>query len=119
MKSIAQSIIDYNKSPDDVIDFQSIDKSSFRIILIDPNEPKNNLPSGIDVLYGKAQNPEALLSHFVCVDDIMYRLENPHQKLTGNSDETDIKAKVCFNNPTVTRSLNQVFDTIWGQISVK
>lgn len=56
------------------------------------------------------------LMHFMTVDDFAFRMEAPHpyfESNTFNDFEPDIPAQISFNNPAVTRSLNDFFESLW------
>ena len=57
------------------------------------------------------------IGHFMCVDSNIYRIEQPHPELTPESDESVIKAKVCFNDADTTKAYINIFDSIWNKLT--
>jgi hypothetical protein len=54
--------------------------------------------------------------HFIVSDSTMARMEEPHDPLTDNSLADEIKAKVFYNEPAVSKYLETQFDSMWNVV---
>ena len=54
--------------------------------------------------------------HFTIADGKMYRIEEPHEIITENSNADSIQAEVAFDNVYVVEYLKKVFDSYWKEL---
>jgi len=57
--------------------------------------------------------PTVRIGHFIFNDSGMLRKEQYHDPLDDESSAGEVKAKVYLNNPTESRIMWDVFDTVW------
>ncbi len=90
-----------------------------RIVLLSPI-----LPQGMTDLCQKFSKTLAIcraeskeeIKHFIVCDSKMARLEEVHAQITDASLETEIKARVYFNDPVKTEVFASYFDKIWSVV---
>jgi hypothetical protein len=69
----------------------------------------------LEVIRGQATGP---VKHFTVCDSRMARTEQEHGQLNDNTLATEIKARVCFNDPVQAKSLEDFFDQIWNRLKL-
>lgn len=90
-------------------------KGEVRIVMLGkPNEYLEGLmkqyPDTLKIFAAKTASP---IKHFTVCDTKMARMEEFHGELTPETDATNIKARVCFNDSVKGRVLEESFDSIW------
>jgi len=65
----------------------------------------------------KLAGTDTPIRHFIVSDTKMARVEEPHKALRENSKSNEIKARVYFNEPTVSSFLEKQFDSMWAIVS--
>lgn len=63
----------------------------------------------------KAKSPEKI-KHFMVVDDMRYRLEEPHEIVNTGRVPECVKAEICCNDIQKASGLRTQFDIAWKQI---
>lgn len=64
----------------------------------------------------RCDNPENV-NHFMVVDSIRYRQEEPHPVPTGAEAPEYVKAEVCCNGPQKAARLLQDFNSAWNMLT--
>ena len=81
---------------------------------------KINKEIGVEVIkYAPAvyNGDQMQMEHFLLVDGKRYRIESPHQKITGKVEET--KADVCCNAPDEVNRRLAFFDAAWNNLTAQ
>lgn len=94
-----------------------------RIIEVDGDRPYSQVSDSetrgrLQVLRG-VPSEGARLAHFIVCDNDMVREEEPHAKLTDDSDANEVKAKVYFSNKTKAVTFSARFDAMWRKLSAR
>ena len=63
----------------------------------------------------KAKSPEKI-KHFMVVDDMRYRLEEPHEVVAVGQVPACVKAEICCNDIQKASGLRTQFDAAWKEI---
>ena len=87
------------------------------IVLNHPNKCLDELqkiyPETLEVIPAQSS---ILVKHFTVCDSRMARMEEVHDVIDDNTPITAIKARVCFNDPTQAKCLEDTFDQIWNRL---
>jgi hypothetical protein len=75
---------------------------------------QKEFPATLFVRQAKSANP---LKHFTVCDTRMARVEQLHAELTSDTPASEIKARVCFNDPVQAKALEDGFDRIWNWLT--
>ena len=63
----------------------------------------------------QCNNPDKV-NHYMIVDDIRYRLEDPHEVVSDGESPKCVKAEVCCNGPQKATQLLADFNEIWDML---
>ena len=67
-------------------------------------------------LPASCDNPEKM-NHYMVVDDMRYRLEEPHEFVGKGDAPKCVKAEICCNGPQKAALLLQRFNSAWSQLT--
>ena len=99
-------------------------ESSIRILTLDGKKDPPDWISNIKEKDGKTLEYRTLSSeltkiyHFLIIDGMRYRLEEPHDKLNEQKKPYIIKAEVCCNDKLKSRRLTDYFEELWHKASI-
>ena len=66
-------------------------------------------------LPASCKNPERM-NHYMVVDNMRYRLEEPHEMPKDGKAPECVKAEICCNGPQKAAQLLQRFNSAWSQL---
>ena len=95
-------------------------KGAIRILTLDNLEPPDwiceLLRKSNETIQFKTYKARVNGYHFLIVDGKRYRLEEPHEPLSGQKPQYNVKAEVCCNGPQKSEILSHFFDKLWSVV---